>query len=626
MRSLFQRSLQRLDAAHRDQPYFARLKARLLAAIALLMLVAVPVNVAKFLWVGAPFVFVRVLINVSIALASLWTLRTLFQGRLQSAGNGFALAFPLFCHGIALTAAFILRPVFPIDSALQLFAFNFVFILIAVTFATRRFAFVVLGIVAVGHIALPFLLGDAPALAAIGFHRSAWLREGLFALVFMFALGHALVLMIEASHRRSDEALRETKSVNDNLEALVADRTAALERASDQAQTASRAKSEFLANMSHEIRTPLNGIIASSDLLARRADLPPVALEQIRLISDSGDLLLNLLGDILDFSKIEAGQLSLEQHAFELRPVLAGVLALLEPKAAAGGVTLVSSVAAELPAFVEGDSYRLRQILLNLASNAVKFTPPGGRVELTVEPVPDPTSRPLIRFAMRDTGIGLDAAAQQRIFERFTQADSSTTRRFGGTGLGLAISSRLVDMMGGLLAVDSAPGAGATFHFTIPLSPALATSEEPLAAQPLDRALGIHVLVAEDNAVNQRIIATQLAQLGCTVALVADGTLALEALRRAPLPEVVLMDCHMPNLDGWETTRHIRAWSDSSDSHLRTVAALPIVALTAAALPEERARCLAAGMDSFLSKPLKLAELHRTLAPFAKPAPISAPA
>ena len=621
MRSLFSNLLDRLDAAHADQPYFARLKARLLAGLALLTLAAIPFNLAKFLWIDASFTPLRIAINAAIGLAAIWTLRALFQGRLAAAGNGFALAFPLSSHGSVIATGLIVQPAFPLFVSIQILAFNFVFLILAITFATRRVAFTVFGLIVAGHAAIYYLFTALPDASALGLYRSTWLREGLIAMGLMFGFGYALMLMIEASHRRSEESLRQSQAVRDNLEGLVAERTAALALASEQAQAASRAKSEFLANMSHEIRTPLNGIIASSDLLARHAELTPNILDQVRLISDSGDHLLGLLGDILDFSKIEANQLVLENHPFELRPVVADVLALLAPKAAAGRVHLESSVASELPTFVEGDSSRLRQVLLNLASNAIKFTPPAGRVALTVEPAPNNSSLPLIRFAMRDTGIGLDLAAQQRIFERFAQADSSTTRRFGGTGLGLAISSRLVAMMGGRLAVESAPGAGSTFHFTIPLAAASGAPDESLTAIPIDTPLHLRVLVAEDNLVNQRIIESQLARLGCETTLASDGEHALAALRKKPLPDLVLMDCHMPNLDGWEATRRLRSWSDSTEPHLRSAAALPIIALTAAALPEERARCLAAGMNDFLSKPLKLAELHRILSPFAAATP-----
>jgi CheY-like chemotaxis protein/nitrogen-specific signal transduction histidine kinase len=407
--------------------------------------------------------------------------------------------------------------------------------------------------------------------------------------------------------------LRQTRLVNENLERLVFERTRELEAATRQAHAASQAKSEFLANMSHEIRTPLNGIIGSSDLLQHRTDLPEPAREHVRLIAESGDLLLRLLGDILDFSKIEAGQLTLEQRSFELAPTVSDTVALVAAKSTAGSLRFESRLAPDLPRHVEGDSYRLRQVLLNLLSNALKFTPAGGNVWVTVDS-PAPGADPaLIRFAVRDTGIGIDPAARERLFERFTQADSSTTRRYGGSGLGLAISAQLVQLMGGKLEVESAPGQGSVFFFTLPLRPVAVT--ERLVDAPVrgTAALGWRVLVAEDNAVNRKIIAVQLRQLGCTSEMVEDGEQALAALQRAPLPDAVLMDCHMPVLDGWETTRRLRAWVGHAEPLRRQAAALPVIALTAAALPEERARCLEAGMSDFLAKPLKLVELERVL-------------
>jgi len=428
------------------------------------------------------------------------------------------------------------------------------------------------------------------------------------------------VRMIEAANERSEQALRETRTTNENLEGLVAERTRELESAILQAQASAQAKSEFLANMSHEIRTPLNGIIGSSDLLRLRSDLPPHAAEHVRIIAESGDLLLRLLGDILDFSKIEAGQLQLDRHPFELASTVADTMALMTSKAAAGGVQLQFDVAPNLPPQVLGDSYRLRQVLLNLTSNAVKFTPTGGRVQVTVraeEAAADPVR---VRFEVRDSGIGMDEATIVRVFERFTQADTSTTRRYGGSGLGLAISTHLVELMGGELEVESAPGKGSVFFFALSF-PRVTTPviEAPMAK--INAHLGLDVLVVEDNPMNRAILAAQLARLGCRHTVALDGQEALTALARAPAPDLVLMDGHMPNLDGWETTRRIRAWFDDENPQLRRAAVVPIVALTAAALPEERWRCLDAGMNEFLAKPVRLADLHNVLRRYAQDVP-----
>jgi signal transduction histidine kinase/ActR/RegA family two-component response regulator len=429
--------------------------------------------------------------------------------------------------------------------------------------------------------------------------------------------------MIEAANRRSEQALRDTKATNENLEVLVAKRTHALEIATGQALASARAKGEFLANMSHEIRTPLNGIIASSDLLSRRSDLPSAAAEHVRVIAGSGDLLLRLLGDILDFSKIEAGQLELEQHAVDLAVLSQDTIRLLGASADAGGVRLELTVGPGLPPQVTGDGHRLRQVLLNLASNAIKFTPRDGQVRVTVASA-TPSANPVpVCFEVSDTGIGMDAATVARIFERFTQADTSTTRRYGGSGLGLAISAQLVRLMGGRLEVESTPGHGSRFFFSV-LLPRINTPATVVgAAKPVNATLGMQILVVEDNAVNRSILAAQLAQLGCRPTFALDGGEALAALGAGPAPDLILMDCHMPGLDGWETTRRLRAWAGDPDPVRQRVAALPVVALTAAALPEERRRCLEAGMNEFLTKPVKLAELQDMVQRFA---PVTSPA
>ncbi len=372
--------------------------------------------------------------------------------------------------------------------------------------------------------------------------------------------------------------------------------------------------------MSHEIRTPLNGIVASTELLLREPDLPAAATTYARFVAESGGLLVNLIGDVLDFSKIEADRLELEINSFSLTDLLDDIAALANAQADAQHLDLRLDLDPTLPRHFRGDGLRLRQILLNLTSNAIKFTPNGGTIDITVSS-PTPTADPTpLCFEVRDSGIGMDQATRLRVFNRFTQADTSTTRCYGGTGLGLAISSRLVQMMDGRLEVESAVGQGSTFSFTIPL-PACAVGPTPLAeSNRISDDLGLHVLVAEDNAINRRIISSQLAKLGCTCIAAANGEDALDALRQGPLPDVILMDCHMPRLDGWETTLRIRAAlvEDRTSIEREQLQALPIIALTALARPEDRARCFASGMSGFLSKPIQLTELHNALNSLAR--------
>ncbi|MCX6951944.1 MAG: ATP-binding protein, partial [Verrucomicrobia bacterium] len=588
-----------------------------LAGFTLLLLVFLPLNVAKLLWVHPPEVPTRLAINAIMFVAGLTSLRLVFQGRLELAGSGLALALILPTHAVAFFAHAYLEP---LSVGIQFLAYDLVFLLFAVLFGSRRVAFAMLAVIVASHVAFYWVALHGPQIAgSLGFAADTLVRDGLLAVCFVFMLGITLVHMIEAAHLRSEEALRQTRTLNENLEQLVTERTRDLAAATFRATEASRAKSEFLANMSHEIRTPLNGIIASSDLLLRRSDLTPESAEHVRLVAESGDLLLRLLSDILDLSKIEAGQLELERQPFDLPSMVADTVALVAPKAADEDVVLECTVAPDLARHLEGDGFRLRQVLLNLVSNAIKFTPRGGRVQVTVSSEKPAANPATLRFEVRDTGIGMDAETLSRVFERFTQADSSTTRRYGGSGLGLAISSHLVRLMGGTLHAQSTPGQGSMFHFTIKLPVARSAPASSVSPVTLEDTLRLRVLVAEDNPVNQKIISSQLTRLGCEFTVAGDGEEALAALGRGPLPDVILMDCHMPKLDGWETTRQIRRWSADPLPVRRQAAALPIIALTAAALPEEQARCRAAGMNEFLSKPVKLAELHRMLQPYARP-------
>ncbi|MGH8046626.1 MAG: ATP-binding protein, partial [Chthoniobacterales bacterium] len=608
----FTASIERLDSVYRERPYFVGIKARLLATFDLLALVFIPLNVVKILWIQPPEVPFRLVFNISMAAGALVSFLLVRKGRLELGGAMLVLLAVIPIHVLMFVAP---RYPEPLSAAVQLFAFDLVYLLLALVFSTRLVAVCLLAVTVGSHIGFYLIALKAdPIQGSMRFAADTILRDGLITVGLVFCLGIALDLMITSAHRRSEESLRETQATNENLERLVSERTKELEAATLRANEASRAKSDFLANMSHEIRTPLNGIIASSELLLSRSDLSPETAEHARLISESGDLLLRLIGNVLDLSKIEAGQIELEKRVFDLAGLVEDCTGLMAARAAQSGVHLNSELSPQLTGKFLGDEFRLRQILLNLISNAIKFTPAGGNVHLSISsdfPLLNPT---LIRFEVRDTGIGMNEAAMNRLFQRFSQADSSTSRRYGGTGLGLAISFRIVEMMGGHLEVESAPDRGSIFHFAIALRVADPAADIP-EAQEQAASFGLHVLLVEDNAINRKILAVQLEKLGCHSTMTDDGEEALIALRREPLPDVVLMDCDMPELDGWETTRRIRGWAaDPTATPVQKRAArLPIIALTAATLPEERARCFEVGMNEYLAKPIKLASLQNVL-------------
>ena len=389
---------------------------------------------------------------------------------------------------------------------------------------------------------------------------------------------------------------------------------AAMERARDTALHTAELQAQFLANMSHEIRTPVNGILGMAQALLE-TKLTGEAQESAEIIHSCGQTLLTLINDILDLSKLDAGRVVLDARPTSLRKLSQEVVTLLEPRAEDRGnyLELDFPIHDSIPEHADVDPVRLRQVLLNLVGNAIKFTQ-NGSVCLRVRCHDLQDGRGQFTFEVEDTGIGIPEDRLDQIFERFVQAEKSTTRKFGGTGLGLPISKQLANLMGGDITVMTSP-EGTLFRVILPLT--VATPERTTGlrqSQPPVRIDGLRVLVAEDNPVNQKITSRILHKLGCTVQIVEDGAQAANAAASGDI-DLVLMDCMMPEVDGYEGTRRIRAMETSSDARL------PVIALTARAMDGDRDRCLAAGMDDYLTKPFSLAALRAVLVRWAASPP-----
>jgi signal transduction histidine kinase/CheY-like chemotaxis protein len=377
---------------------------------------------------------------------------------------------------------------------------------------------------------------------------------------------------------------------------------------------AGRARADFLAVMSHEIRTPLNGILGLAELLQALPDGAPIGEEErgyLNMIVGSGNALLQMINDILDYSRLDVGRLELDRAAFDPRGLVRNVIELLRPEAHKRGLSLSAELADNLPLRAAGDPARLRQVLLNLVGNALKFTQTGS-VRVAVRTIEDDGALVRVEFSVIDTGIGITPEQQGRLFEVFRQADSSTSRHFGGSGLGLTISRDLVRLMGGDISVESEPGRGSVFRFSVVLSARRASDRQPLPTE-IPGALPsveaerpalpprLRILIADDNATNRLVSCRMLERYGHAVQTVEDGHEALALLRRQTF-DVVLMDMMMPGMDGLETTRTIRALPGPS-------AVVPVVGLTASNQPEDIASCLAAGMNAVMSKPVAAARL-----------------
>ncbi len=475
---------------------------------------------------------------------------------------------------------------------------------------------------AASMVLVPLMMSGEPigVLKVLSNQTNAFCSDDVATLQLMAGLlSGALAQQLEMERRKElEETLTEKTAELEKRNEQLVNVLAELEKASEElklknqkVQEATRLKSEFLANMSHEIRTPLNAIIGFTDILLR-ANVNEQHRSYLENIRDAGRGLLALINDILDFSKIEAGKMTIELIDFDIPKVVDGATQLVTAQCQAKGLRLVKTIGAQVPQRVVGDPERLRQILINLLSNAVKFSSEGS-VTLEVSCESEETDcSVVVRFSVTDQGVGLSPEESAKLFQAFVQADGSTTRKFGGTGLGLSICKQLVELMGGQIGIESAKGHGSKFWFTLPYERASSAEEPEQEAAGSSKPVRLDafkpglILVADDHPANRMVAELQLKELGLSAHLVENGRDAVEAAKQNNYA-AILMDCQMPEMDGFEAAREIRKLESEGFPRM------PIIAMTASAMQEDKDACLSSGMDDYVSKPVELRQLCAVL-------------